>query len=434
MRSRILLNLAAFATLGVVLIIWALTSIVTVDALRRPYTVTAEFDSSPGLRSDLEVSYLGVRVGTVESVRLDTGKVIVTMHMNKDSRVPNNVDAAVLRKSAVGEPYIEMEPQPNVAAGPLLKAGDRIPLERTHVAPEYKALFDKFGDLLKAVRPEDAKTLSRELAAGLEGRDQTLRDIIGDAHQLTGTLAANAKVLDDLSVQLTELTGTLASGGPALANGLNGLAAFMDALKASRGDLDGVLERGPRFLTNVQSLLDKSRPGFRCLLSALAWQTPHVFTPSAKTDIQHALGLLTTELPNVANNVVKKEKTGHSYANVTIAITVAGPGNAAVQYTKPAVLPEKPDLYYCKGSPAASTKDTKKNKDQAKTQAQPETGAPAAGNFTAVKAPEQTQTRQTSDSSPLGAWLPVIPIAVAALVLAFTARRSLRVARRRPGR
>jgi phospholipid/cholesterol/gamma-HCH transport system substrate-binding protein len=243
MRPRIILNLAAFAVLGVILLVWAMNSIVTIDAIERPYTVTAEFDSSPGLRSDLEVCYLGVRVGSVRDVRLETGKVVVRMHLDHGTRVPNTVDAAVLRKSAVGEPYIEMDPHPNIAAGPPLKTGDIIPLARTHVAPEYKELFNRVGDLLKSVRPEDAKVLTHELALGLQGRDQTLRDLIGDAHLLTGTLADNAQVLDDLSIQLTRLSKTLAAGGPELAGGLNGLASFMGALKASRGQLDGVLSR-----------------------------------------------------------------------------------------------------------------------------------------------------------------------------------------------
>ncbi len=430
MRLRILVNLVSFAVLGVVLCVWALTSIVTVDALRKPFTVRAEFASSPGLRQDLEVSYLGVRVGSVDTVKLEHGKVVVDMHMDRGVEVPSNVKAAVLRKSAVGEPYIEMEPGDG-QAGRILRQGDVIPLSRTSVTVDYKQLFDGFGNLLKAVDPKDANTVLHELAVGLSGRDTTLRDLIGDAHQLTGTLADNAEVLDELSVQLTRLTEILADGGPELANGLDGLAAFSTELSGQRKNLDSVLDRGPQFLTNVRALMDAARPGLSCLLNALGTPSAPLFTPETSENLTHGLGLLHQRVPKIVNDVIEKTPHG-SYAKVTMVLVAGGSIPAAKEYIPALTGPKTPNLYYC--TKAYKTNDLQEKTRQTNQRAAEPAATPQAGPFTAVEAPETTSARPASDSSPLGRWLPLLPVVLAAAVLAFAARRAIAVLRRRTAR
>ncbi|MFD0853320.1 MlaD family protein, partial [Actinomadura adrarensis] len=87
MTPRIVTNLVFFAVLGLVLVIWALSSIISVDAVRRPFVVTADFASSPGLRQDQEVAYLGVRIGSVGDVELRPGHVEVQLKLDRGTRV-----------------------------------------------------------------------------------------------------------------------------------------------------------------------------------------------------------------------------------------------------------------------------------------------------------------------------------------------------------
>jgi phospholipid/cholesterol/gamma-HCH transport system substrate-binding protein len=429
-RPRILINLGAFALLGILLVIWAFTSIITVDVIRQPFHVSAEFESSPGLRNDLEVSYLGVRVGSVSSVKLSTGKVIVGLSLDRGTKVPSNAKAAVLRKSAVGEPYIEMEPDSAVPAAPALKAGDVIPLSRTRVAVEYKYLFKSVGKLLEAVRPEDAQVLTHELAVGLEGRGQTLHDLIGDAHQLTGTLADNASLLDSLATELTALSGTLAEGGPDLKNGLNGLAEFTAGLKDSRTQLDSILNNGPGFLTNVGTLLDKSRPGLSCLLTALGTPAPKVFTPGASKRLKHALEVIDKQFPKLVKDVIYHGKQG-DYARVTIAISMMAPPREALQYNEPRTGAKPPPTYSCV---AADQAEANKAKTPQKATAAPSADPSALkvnDQFAPVTAVPTNRAVPASEKSLIGTWMPVIPIVLAAVVLTGTARQTLVVVRRR---
>ncbi|WP_165966414.1 MCE family protein [Actinomadura sp. 7K507] len=418
MNSRIVTNLIFFAALGVLLSIWAVTSIITVDALRRPVTVTAEFASSPGLRADLEVAYLGVRVGSVGDVDLRPGRVAVQLKLDRGATVPAAAHAAVLRKSVMGEPYVALTP-PSGPGGRPLRAGDHIPLSRTSVTVEYKKLFDSAGDLLRAIPPRETRTLTSELATGLEGRGGTLRDLMGDAHQLTGTLAAESSVLDSLSVQLTQLTGTLAASGPELGSGVNDLAAFTATLKDSRNDLDSVLRRGPGLVDQVNGTLEASRPGMRCMLHALGVQSPPLFTPEASRLLRHSLTVFGTRIPDVTDSVVEPNPEG-THVRFKVVLDFAGPVGDPDEYGE-SLIPAKPPLYECAGNGrqvAAPPPGTG------------EKGTPALkqGPFTAEASPAADREPGTSPSS---RWLPLLPILAAALVLGVAAGRLGTAIRRR---
>ena len=54
--------------------------------------LTAEFEGAPGLRPNVEVTYLGVRVGTIRSLDLREGAVVVEMEIDRDQDLPEGAD------------------------------------------------------------------------------------------------------------------------------------------------------------------------------------------------------------------------------------------------------------------------------------------------------------------------------------------------------
>ena len=71
---RIYLNLAAFAVLFALLSAWAVQNVLRPDLLRETYRVDADFADATGLRTGVEVTLRGVRVGRVASVTLRAGR------------------------------------------------------------------------------------------------------------------------------------------------------------------------------------------------------------------------------------------------------------------------------------------------------------------------------------------------------------------------
>ncbi|MDL4814298.1 MCE family protein [Actinomadura opuntiae] len=424
-QPRIVINLIFFALLGAVLAVWAVRNIITIDALERPFPVTADFATSPGLHRDLEVTHLGVKVGRVGGVRLRDGHVEVRIEMDRGVHVPKDAGARVLRKSAIGEPYIELT-SPKTPGGGYLAAGDRIPLARTAGTTDYKQLFTGLSNTLKAVDPRDARTLFHEAATGLQGRGTALHDMIGDTDRLTATLAANAPALDALATQLTRLTATLTEHRYQLVSGVNDLAAFTATMRQARRDLDTVLAQGPGTLGDLNDLLRTARPGLDCLLSAAAVPTVPVFDSANRARIEHVLRMVPT-LQALVSDVRVKEGTG-SALRVTPVITVAGPPQAA-EYAAPATKPTAPALTLC---PASKGKGTAKSGGStASAAADSRAGAQA-------RTPAPVATRPVSAEgerrSPLSRSLPLLPPALAVVVvLAVAANVARTLVRRRSG-
>ncbi|RJL34309.1 MCE family protein [Bailinhaonella thermotolerans] len=346
MRPRILVNLIFFAILGVVMAIWAVTSIVKIDALRQPFRVQAEFVSSPGLFKDGEVDYLGVRVGKIGEVRLATGKVVVGLDIDRGVRLPRNLTAEVRRKSAIGEPYIELSPPAKEAASGVLAAGDLIPLERTTVPLDYQRLFQGISKVLSAVEPEDVRTVVHELSVGLEGREQSVRDIIGDAHDLTDTLAREAPLLDELSVELTGFADVLARNRVDIGQILDNNAVFTGAVKDSRRDLSSFLDNSPSLLAKVNNLLDRSRPGLSCVLAAAGTKTTSVFTPATQRNLNRALRSIPT-LQGLVRDITEELPDG-PYARSAFIFSVPGGPMAAPERPAPRAAPAVPKIGECR--------------------------------------------------------------------------------------
>jgi phospholipid/cholesterol/gamma-HCH transport system substrate-binding protein len=270
---RIVVNLVAFIALFVLLCTWAVRNVIRFDAIERPYVVTAEFETSPGLRPDFEVAYLGLRVGNIGKVRLVGDHVEVQLKIDRGERLPGDVTASVRRKSAVGEPYVDLTPiDPETAGveGPRLTDGDVIPLERTSTPLAYGELFSSLADLVEAIPPGDLGTLIGETAEALEGRGDDIRSILVDTEDLLATIAEDPEALPRIVGELSRLTRTLAEHRDAIGAGIGNVAALSDALADSEADLVALLERGPAFAELTNRMLVESSGELGCTLTGLA--------------------------------------------------------------------------------------------------------------------------------------------------------------------
>ncbi|MDX3105569.1 MlaD family protein [Nonomuraea angiospora] len=401
MNNRIYLNLGVFAVLGVVMTVWAFSTIIRLDAIERPYRVSAEFVSSPGLMRGFDVAYLGVRVGKIGDVRLAPGKIVVGLDIDRGIRLPKGATAEVRRKSAIGEPYVELSPPATGVTGPTLAAGDTIPLAKTSVPLDYKKLFEGVGKLLNAVPPRDAKTITHELAVALDGRAPAIRNIIDDAHSLTGTLADNAAVLDDLSVQLTRLTHTLAGKRGELASGITDLSTVTGTLRASRADLNAFLDRGPGVFARLDAAVRKSRPGFSCLLTALGQPHRPAFSPETERNVHHLLSIVPTAL-SLADDI--SDRHGDTvYGRAAFIFSVPGGPTPAEEYAGAVRPPTVPALRSCPSPATDDPGDSDDSPADRRTDPHQDTTSPAESARPVARKTENPKRSPEATPSPTGA-------------------------------
>jgi phospholipid/cholesterol/gamma-HCH transport system substrate-binding protein len=358
-NRRILINLGAFLLLFAILTGWAVLNVLKFDFIERPFKVTAFFETSPGLRDGFEVTYLGLRVGEIGAVALvDDGAlcrtdqdeaaggcVEVELKIDRGAEIPANVTAAVSRKSAVGEPYVDLTvPEDEATSTAILEPGAL--LKDGTVPLAYSDLFEALNDLVQAIPPDAVETLVHELAAGLEGRSEDIRRLLEGADDLTATFAADPAFLADLTEQLTTLTHTLAEHRGSIGSTIDNFALFSEALAANRDAIVAVLDRTPRFAGQVADLLDAAGGDLTCALRSLSVTTGGLTSDATLADVNELLDVA-METGQVLQDSIHDEADGPWIHG---PLQLGGPlnGGAPVPiYATPPVLPNPPALETC---------------------------------------------------------------------------------------
>lgn len=406
MNRRVVINLGVFAVLGVVMVVWALQNVLSLSLFTRPYHVTAYFVSSPGLHPGFEVDYLGVPVGKIGAVRLDRDRVQVRLDIDHGQQLPAGLTAAAARKSAVGEPYVSLTPQPGAAGGPVLRPGAVIPVADTSVPPAYGDLFAAVNRALSAINPDDARTLVHELYLGWNGRADSLRQIIQGSDQITATFANNSQLIDGLTDSLTKITHVIAQNRGALGDSIDDLAAFTNALAQVKNELAQLRDKGPGLLATVNDLLDTTRPDTRCAILSLSQTLPGFATPSRLQDLSETL-TLANPLIRTLHNVVRVVD-GQYVLNVLFILTFQH--EAALEYKYPLAQPVVGSIPSCPDGhmPGVAQQIGYTGKDP-NSVTPPQYRPPSSGD----------QAANAADKGPAGPpmWLIYVPPVIALLVL-----------------
>jgi len=266
---RIYLNIAAFFVLFAALSVWAVQNVLRPASLADTYEVAANFSEATGLRSGVEVTYRGMRVGSVGKVALGPESAAVRLEIDADRELPLESTATIRRRSAVGEPYVAIDPPPDPSGATMPTDGTHVlDVESTTEALAYGDLFDAADTLLASVDPDDLDTVVGELADALRGRGDELHDLLGQTAEVTSTFAAGGDELDRLAVELTALTGVLAEKATTIADSTDDLGLLVDSLAASADDVNTLLDTTPRLARRVDDLLEASYSDIGCGLAA----------------------------------------------------------------------------------------------------------------------------------------------------------------------
>jgi phospholipid/cholesterol/gamma-HCH transport system substrate-binding protein len=420
MSRRIWINLIAFVVLGVVMTTWALNNVITIGLLDRPRHVKVEFASSPGLQPNFDVAYVGVKVGKISSVRLGDHKIVADLALDRHATVPGNVIAAAGRKSAIGEPYVDLSLPPGAAEAPPLHGGETIPLSRTSVAIAYDSLFAAANKAISGLDPDDLHTITHEVALGWTGRSDSLAQILDSTEQITGTFASNTALLDGLISRLTLVSTVLTDHRGQLATGLDGLAAVTSTVARNAGALKTLERQGPDLVQRFNEILTATAPASRCVLRSLDAALPVVLSKPAVDSFRYQ-SKTAPQLVSILNEIAPSDSSGNLTLNIDFVITLNQPEPAA-EFISPRPLPTVGDIPSCPGvvvpavqrpaSEHAGTADAPK-----KEQARPSSGRPTVA------------VRDTADHSVFDVTRPwtLIPPVLALMILLVAVWRAVPV-------
>lgn len=285
------------------------------------YVVSAVFEDSGGIFESAEVTYRGVPSGKVERLELTEGGVQVFLRLRPGTAVPDDVRAVVGNRSAVGEQYVDL--QPERAGEPFLEPGDTIPMSMTDIPISPTQLVTNLDDFVRSIDTTDLSIVLDELGnafAGDAGRDlQTIIDrgnsftqaaldalpettaLIRDSETALNTQRDVAGQFRSFNADLALLTDTLRSSDPDFrrlyANGTQSANELTDLIRRNRGDLPVLLEN----LTTVAQIQKVRLPNIEQILVTYPNVVAGGFTVAPDDGTTH-FGLVMNQEPPVCTD------------------------------------------------------------------------------------------------------------------------------------
>lgn len=218
-------------------------------ALKTPLTkprvnVDVLLPLSGGVYEGSEVTYRGMRVGRVTTLDLTETGVRATVRLDASAKIPMDARPKVRSLSPVGEQYIDF--QPRTDGGPYLADGSVVRGTAADIPTSLATAAINLDHLIQEIDPDALRTVLTETAAGLEGTEDDLQQLI----------VQGADLLDEFNAHWEPTERVIVNGGRLLTLGADLVPDFTAITRdaatfaAWLRDVDPVLAR----------LLDKS-PG-----------------------------------------------------------------------------------------------------------------------------------------------------------------------------
>jgi phospholipid/cholesterol/gamma-HCH transport system substrate-binding protein len=268
-RRGVKVQLAAFLILTVVGVSFVSARYIGLDAalLGSGYVVTVDLAESGGIFENAEVTYRGVAVGRVDRLRLADDGVHVDLRLDRGVEVPRDTDAVVENRSAVGEQYVDLQPQS--PGGPFLANGDRIASDRTRTPLHTETLLLNLDRLVNSVDKGDLVVVIDELGRAFSGTGPDLQRLLDSGDALTRSavdaLPETIRLIEDGQTVLA----TQRESGSAIKSFSADLADLSDTLRTSDGDLRKVLDNGVVASRELRTLIRTNRTAISALLANL---------------------------------------------------------------------------------------------------------------------------------------------------------------------
>jgi phospholipid/cholesterol/gamma-HCH transport system substrate-binding protein len=242
-RTKVQLLVFALITLVGVSFVGARYARLDRVLLDQSYTVVAHFAESGGAFAGAEVSYRGVRVGQVDRLVLtDDGVDLLLDIDNEFDDIPADAHALVGNRSAVGEQYVELQPQSD--EGPFLRDDSEIARDRTATPIATDTLLTHLDETVRSVDQDDLRTVTSEFGLAFNDAGDDLQTILDSSNEFITAADENFKVTVDLIRDSnTVLNGQIDSEG-AFRRFARDLSAFSTTVADHDKDLRALIEDG----------------------------------------------------------------------------------------------------------------------------------------------------------------------------------------------
>lgn len=269
MTLTVRLQVLAFVVVSLVVLGYGATHLLPLgEVVHPPYTVNAEFQRPGGIYPRADVDLLGTRVGRVKELRPGPdGGTTVVMAIDHDVDIPADVTATIGSKSAIGEGFVELEPQ--TSGGELLGDGDTIPLRRTVSPPDIASLLGHLDQLAASVPLDDLATVLDQGATAVRDVAPDLERLIRNAHIVARSSVDSVEATTALIEDASTVLDTQVAVGSSTRTWVRELAGATDVLRELDPTFDQLFVNGLEAGSEVTDLLAANQDALPVLLNNL---------------------------------------------------------------------------------------------------------------------------------------------------------------------
>ncbi|NNG97773.1 MCE family protein [Gordonia araii NBRC 100433] len=223
------------------------------------YRISAIIPTAAGLVTNAPIMLEDATIGSIGSITVDDWNARVEMRLNKGAQVPAGSHVMVGMTSVLGSSHLQIV-QPDNPSGPMMRAGDTIPLakcpEQENLAPTA-AQGQTIPDVSVAQQisvctfPTTEQVLS-SLSVVLNGGGLSqFGDIVTEVNK---TFNGRQETIAKLVPRLNKLVGSLNSQRGDIIRAIAGLDRLTATMNEQRPTIERALADGPRIL---QLLVDQ---------------------------------------------------------------------------------------------------------------------------------------------------------------------------------
>jgi phospholipid/cholesterol/gamma-HCH transport system substrate-binding protein len=219
------------------------------------YTVVAHFADSGGAFAGAEVSYRGVRVGQVKELVLTDDGVDVLLDIdNEFDDIPADAHALVGNRSAVGEQYVELQPQSD--KGPFLADDSQIARERTATPIQTDTLLTHLDETVRSVDQDDLRTVTSEFGLAFNDAGDDLQTILDSSSSFIAAADENFGVTVDLIRDSNTVLNGQVDSERAFRRFARDLSTFSTTVANHDKDLRTLIEDGSLGANELRAFLE----------------------------------------------------------------------------------------------------------------------------------------------------------------------------------
>ncbi len=232
------------------------------------YTVDVKYDQSGGIFTGAEVTYRGVGIGQVSKMELaDDGVDVLLDIENKYDKIPKDSIALVGNKSAVGEQYVELQPQ--TEDGPYLENGSKICPDQTEIPVSTTEILTNMSNFVSSVPQSDLRTVVSESGAAFNDAGPSIGQIIDTSTSFIETANANFDVTTALIRDSRVVLQTQVDKGSAIRSFARDLSLFSGTVADNDKYLRSLIDNGSATANELRTFLQQNRVNLGQLINNL---------------------------------------------------------------------------------------------------------------------------------------------------------------------